>query len=314
MIKFGSILFRTEHTMKDYESVRRVAIESEKLGFDSVWLCDHFNPCHAPPHEPVLEAWTTLSALSSQTTRVRLGTLVLCNSYRYPQVLAKMASTLDVISNGRLEFGIGAGWYESEYEAYGIPFPKVSIRIKQLREAIQVIKKMWTEDEATFTGDYYRLKNAICDPKPVQQPHPPIWVAGLGEKLTLRIVAEFANGCNFWGVTPLQYKHKLHVLKQYCENIGRNSDDIQKSWSGVILITKDERELKARIHEFRACGLLSEEPDQNYLIGTAEDCLKRLKEYVDVGVTYFILNFMDVWESEPLQLFADNIISALRRK
>jgi len=299
--------------LKDYASVKEIASHSERLGFDSVWICDHFNPWHAPIHEPVLEGWTTLSALSSQTKKVRLGTLVLCNSYRYPQLLAKMASTLDVISDGRLEFGIGAGWYEYEYDAYGIPFPKTVVRLRQLREALQIITKLWTEESCSFNGQYYKLNGAICNPKPIQRPHPPIWVGGSGEKLTLKIVAEFADGCNIWGATPIQYKQKLDILKRHCENVGRDYDDIQKSWSGVVIIAEDDQALKERLREFRAKRLLTEQPDQNYLIGTVSECLEKLKQYVDVGVTYFILNFMDVWEPNPLQLFADNIISTLQR-
>jgi alkanesulfonate monooxygenase SsuD/methylene tetrahydromethanopterin reductase-like flavin-dependent oxidoreductase (luciferase family) len=227
--------------------------------------------------------------------------------------MAKMAATLDVISNGRLEFGIGAGWYEAEYTAYGISFPKTSVRIQQLREGIEIIKKMWTEEKATFDGKYYAVKDAICSPKPVQKPYPPIWIAGLGEKLTLRVVAEAADGCNFFGLTPDEYRHKSNVLRRHCLNVGREPDDIQKSWSGIILIAEDERELNDRIHEFKSNGVLVEDKVAGkHIMGTPEQCLEQVKQYVDAGVTYFILHFLDVWETKPLQLFADNVIRAFR--
>ena len=158
----------------DYPNVKRIASECEKLEFDSIWLYDHFYPLSPPFNKSVLESWTTLTALALETKAIRLGVLVTCNLFRHPSVLAKMSATVDVISGGRLQFGIGAGWYEEECLAYGIQFPKASVRIRRLRESVQIVKKMWTEEKSDFEGRYYRIKDAICEPKPVQKPHPPV--------------------------------------------------------------------------------------------------------------------------------------------
>jgi len=187
---------------REFEATKNVALQCEKLGFDSIWVYDHFITFPATT-QACFESWTTLSALATLTKNVGLGQIVTCNSYRYPSVLAKMGATLDVISNGRLNLGIGAGWYKLEYNAYGIPYPKDSVRIAQLREAVQIIKKMWTEDEPSFHGQYYTIDKAINSPKPIQKPHPPILIGGRGKKLTLGVMAEFADRCNFGGQSPL---------------------------------------------------------------------------------------------------------------
>jgi len=194
MIKFGVCIPQDGMT---YERIRNVALKGEELGFDSVWLFDHLQSFPQPGRDPFIECWTTLSALAEATRHIRLGSLVLNAQYRNPALLAKMAATLDNISNGRLEFGIGAGgtiraeWseklgYTAEYRAYGMDFPeKPSNRIYKLQETVQIIKKLWTEDKVTFEGKHYRVKNAFCYPKPVQKPYPPLWIGGAGEKLSV---------------------------------------------------------------------------------------------------------------------------------
>ena len=169
----------------DYITIEKIALNAEKIGFDSIWSSDHLFLHDKAEEINCMEAWTLLSALASKTNKLRLGTLVTCNSYRYPSILAKIASTVDSISNGRLEFGIGAGWKEIEYKAYGIPFPSVKERFDRLEEALQIIKLLWTEPKVTFTGRYYSIKDAFSAPKPVQNPHPPIFIGGTGEIRTL---------------------------------------------------------------------------------------------------------------------------------
>lgn len=221
-IRFGAILPLNQ---VNFTNLKSEALECEKLGFHAIWLSDHFFPfpLYGASSMPRLECWTSLSGLASVTKKLRLGTLVLCNSYREPSVLAKMASTLDNISNGRLEFGIGAGWFEAEYRAYGIPFENAPVRISRLREGIQVIKKMWTEENPRFEGKYYTIRDAFCNPKPVQEPHPPIWIGGSGEKLLLRVVAEFADGCNVAGWTgkPKDFKQKIAILEKTLSFYGK---------------------------------------------------------------------------------------------
>jgi len=206
LVKFGVYLPQVN---VDFNTVKNVTQECERLGFDSVWLFDHLM-AFGSPEDNVLECWTTLSALSAATRRIRLGTLVLCNSFRHPSVLAKMAATLDYISDGRLDFGIGAGWFRPEYEAYGIPFPKASLRISQLAESLEIIKRMWTAEKATYQGKYYGVKDAVCNPKPVQKPHPPVWVGVMiGKRRMFDIIARYADGWTISSLylpTPAEYR------------------------------------------------------------------------------------------------------------
>src|SRR5215218_6591101 len=192
-----------------------VAQLAEQLGYDSVWLYDHVHNVPRPAHEAVFECWTTIAAISQVTSRVRLGQMVGCNSYRMPSLLAKITATVDVISGGRLDWGIGAGWYENEYKGYGFDFPAPKVRIGMLRESVEIVKSMWTETETTYDGTYYKLERANCDPKPVQDPHPPIWIGGGGEQLTLRVVARHATHSNFGG-KPHEWAHKADVLRRHC--------------------------------------------------------------------------------------------------
>jgi F420-dependent oxidoreductase-like protein len=320
-----------------YSDVRSVATECEKLGFDSLWIYDHLLPVNAKYSEPVMECLTTLAALTSETKSLRLGTLVLCNSYRHPSVLAKIGATLDVISNGRLEFGIGAGWKKDEYQNYGVPFPDASIRIRQLRESVQIIKKMWTEDKATFKGEYYSITNAICEPKPIQKPHPPIWIGGQGEKLMLKVVAELADGCNFLQTTPEEYEQKLDVLKRHLLAYGKSMDEIQRSFTASLLIANDQQQVKKLTRRyvqnhfsFRSLSKMIHHPKRAFsfanefllkrkttrygIVGTPEQCIDQINEYVKLGVTYFMLNFPDVPDLTSLRLFAQRVMPTLKRE
>jgi F420-dependent oxidoreductase-like protein len=172
-----------------YETMTRVAQEADVLGYHSIWLYDHFHTVPTPTQEVTFECWTSTAALSRDTRRVRLGQMVTCNSYRNPALLAKIASTVDALSQGRLDFGIGAGWYEEEYVAYGYPFAGTHERLGRLREAVEIILAMWTQEEANFEGTYYQVSGAINQPKGVQKPHIPLLIGGGGEKVTLRLVA-----------------------------------------------------------------------------------------------------------------------------
>src|SRR6187200_417384 len=176
-----------------------IAQLAQRLGYDSVCVYDHVHNVPRPAHEAVFECWTTIAAISQRTTRLRLGQMVGCNGYRNPALLAKVTSTVDVISGGRLDWGVGAGWYEHEFRAYGYEFPAPKVRIGMLAESVQIVKAMWTEPDASFEGTYFTIDGAQCDPKPVQQPHPPVWIGGGGEQLTLRVVARHATHSNFGG-------------------------------------------------------------------------------------------------------------------
>ena len=285
----------------NFKYVKEVALQSEKLGFDSIWIYDHFfyegyRDIETEQVPDLLDCTTVMSALAALTNTVRIGSLVLCNSFRNPSLTAKIGATLDMISNGRLEFGIGAGWKKNEYIAYGYPFPSPAVRIAQLKEAVTIIKKMWTEEKPSFKGKYYEIKEALCEPKPVQKPHPPIWIGGEGEKLLLRVVAELADGCNWYG-TPEEYAHKLNVLKKHCAKVGRNSDEIKKSWTGELFLLSKGSNVKSNVEKYLASRKSAPEGDaraseyakyvRRNIAGTPDECISKIKEYVKLGVTRF---------------------------
>lgn len=211
-----------------YEFMTQVALKAERSGFHSVWLFDHFHMPGSPQalDYPLFECWTSTAALARDTRRIRIGQLVTNNSFRHPSLLAKMASTVDVLSHGRLTLGIGAGWYEPEYLAYGYPFPDTATRLKQLREALHILRAMWSEDEASFKGQYVQVQGAINQPKGVQKPHIPLLIGGKGEQVTLKLVARYGDACNLTHPTLEELEHKIAVITRYCEEIGRDVREI----------------------------------------------------------------------------------------
>lgn len=311
MIKFG---IQIAQEGLDYPSLKRIALGCEKLGFDSIWLYDHFYPLSPPLHQSILESWTALTALALETRAIRLGTLVTCNLFRHPSVLAKMSATIDIISGGRLEFGIGAGWYKEECLAYGIQFPKASVRIRRLKESVQIIKKMWTEGRLDFEGRYYRIRDAICEPKPVQKPHPPVWIGGKGEKLLLKVVAELGDYCNFSFCTPDEFRHKTEVLDKYCLSVGREISKVKKSLYSNVLIAVTERKVKRMIEKFAWKEVSTTEYVKRNIIGTPKQVSEGIEQYVDEGVSYFTLYFPDIKEIKPLSIFAHKVMPSFRER
>ncbi len=287
-----------------YKSVEKIALEGEKAGYDSIWSSDHFFLDDKSEDRNCMEAWTLLAALGAETERIRLGTLVTCNSYRHPAVLAKIAATVDVISNGRLFFGIGAGWKKIEYRAYGIPFPSLKGRMDRLEEAIQIIKLLWTEPKVTFKGEYYKIKDAFSAPKPVQKPMPPIMIGGGGEKRTLKMVAKYADYCNLWLVPDL--KHKLEVLKRHCENMGRDYKEVGKSlfaFAGVF-VTESEEELETHLTgrskrnniPIEKLKELFHKDAPGSWVGYPEEVIERFRFFTDLGFDYFQVTFPGIGE------------------
>jgi alkanesulfonate monooxygenase SsuD/methylene tetrahydromethanopterin reductase-like flavin-dependent oxidoreductase (luciferase family) len=232
--------------------------------------------------------------------------MVTCNSYRNPALLAKMASTVDALSHGRLDFGIGAGWYEEEYVAYGYPFAGTHERLERLREAVEIILAMWTQEEANFEGTYYQVRGAINQPKGVQKPHIPLLIGGGGEKVTLRLVAQYADACNIGGDIPT-IKHKLAVLKQHCEQLGRDYGSIKRTTLiDDCVIAETEADVLARLTPQERDNL--EELRQTWLIGTPEQIRERLGEYEEAGIQELVVRFVDAAQLEPLRLFARECI------
>ncbi|MGI9060800.1 MAG: LLM class F420-dependent oxidoreductase [Ktedonobacteraceae bacterium] len=284
-----------------YEAMTRVAQEAEALNFASVWLYDHFHTVPVPSQEVTFESWTSTAALTRDTKRVRIGQLVTCNGYRNPALLAKMASTVDVMSHGRLDFGIGAGWYEHEYRAYGYDYPDAPERLRYLREAIQVILAMWTQDEAVFEGKYYQVRGAINQPKGVQKPHIPLLIGGGGEKVTLKLVARYGDACNIGGDIPTIQK-KLAILKQHCETVGREYDSIRRTSSTICVIGATEEAAMATLNPPQRA--LVDTMRASALIGTSQTIRQRLAAYESAGIQELILWFPDAAKLESLRLFA----------
>jgi F420-dependent oxidoreductase-like protein len=291
------------------DSINKLATSAENNGFDSFWVMDHFHqiPMIGKPEEPMLESWTTLSVLAGLTTRIKLGTLVTDIVYRYPAILAKVAATLDVLSKGRLFMGIGAAWNEDESHAYGIHFPPVNERLSRLEEAIQIIRKMWTEEPtASFNGKYYQIRNAYCNPKPIQEPSPPILVGGSGERKTLKIVAKFADACNLFGSAET-VKRKLIILKEHCKNVGRDYDSILKTKLGVIVIDNETQVAENKIKQ-NFIGMPEEQIREFAIYGTPEDVLKQIELLEQVDIQYLIVDLEPSRELEALDVFANKII------
>ncbi len=287
-----------------------IAQRAEASGYDSVWVYDHFHNVPRPAGEAVFECWTTIAAISQLTSTVRLGQMVGCNSYRQPSVLAKITSTIDVISGGRLDWGIGAGWYENEYKGYGFEFQKPKDRLGMLRECVEIVTSMWTQPETTYAGKYYQLSRANCDPKPLQSPHPPIWIGGGGEQLTLRIVARHADYSNFGGV-PDEWARKREILKGHCAAVGRDEDTIGKTWSPEMCIRETEAELKA-MGSRSLWGDSFDKWQANGLVGTPEQICEKVQTYVDLGCTGFIPWCNDYPDTETMDLFAEKVMPSFR--
>jgi F420-dependent oxidoreductase-like protein len=293
-----------------WQTALEIAELIEDLGYDSIWLYDHFHNVPRPAHEAVFECWMTAAALSQATSRVRIGQMVGCNSYRNPSVLAKMTSTFDVMSGGRLDWGIGAGWYENEYKGYGFEFPAPKVRIGMLRESVEIVKSMWTQPETTYDGTYYKLERAHCDPKPLQDPHPPIWIGGGGEQLTLRVVARHADVSNFGG-KPHEWARKAEILKDHCKAVGRDYDEIRKTISGELMVRETEAEIDA-IGSKSLWGEPLESWKAGNLVGTPEQVAEKLQAYIDLGCTGFVPWCSDYPSTESLQLFAEKVIPQFR--
>lgn len=279
-----------------------IAVKAEELGFDSLWVYDHFHNVPRPAHEAVFECWTTMAAISQRTSKIRLGQMVGCNSYREPSVLAKITSTVDVISGGRLDWGIGAGWYENEYKGYGFEFKAPKDRIGMLRECVEIVRSMWTEEETSYDGKYYKMERAHCDPKPLQSPRPRILIGGGGEQLTLRVVARLADRSNFGG-TPEQFAAKCEILKQHCKAVGRDYDEIEKTISGEVMIRNSDEELRA-LGSKSLWGQPFDEWRAGSFVGTPDEVAEKIQRYIDLGCTGFFPWTADYPETETIELLA----------
>ena len=298
--------------VKQYEFSKSISVTADTIGFDSIYAYDHFIPFYSDDrNKNIFECFTLLSSLAAITERIKIGQIVTCNSYRNPSLMAKVLSTLDKISNGRVELGIGAGWYEQEYTAYGFDFPSNVSRIKQLDESLSIIKAMWKEKSTSFEGKYYRIKEAICNPKPIQKPNPIIMIGGSGEKYLLKVVAKHADRYNLFFGTTNEMKTKISLLKEYCNSIGRDYKEIQYSIVLPCIIKNTDKEVIEVLVQYKRKDKTLEQYLQYLVggitIGTPEKVLQGIKKYIDIGVTHFILHFIGLDET-TLRLFDAKVI------
>jgi len=302
-------LVEIQDPIEQYEAMTNVAKTADSIpGWDSIWVYDHFHTVPSPTLNTTFECWTITAALARDTHRVNIGQMVTCNGYRNPALLAKMASTVDVASHGRLYFGLGAGWYEHEWRAYGYGFPETRVRMGMFREACAIIHAMWTQDYPQFEGKYYQIDRPINEPKGVRKPHPSFWIGGGGEKVTLRLVAQYGNACNVGGGNVDVVRQKLGVLKQHCEELGRNYDEIIKSTSVNVHLIESEKDAEAATAKARGDQPL-EEYAKSFWVVTPEQFVERAQELIDAGINYFIIYIPRVaYEIERLIEFSEEIL------
>jgi probable F420-dependent oxidoreductase len=307
----------------DFEVIKEIALIADRDGYNSIGVHDHlYNPQGSSPGgkemperfgRAVLEGWTTLSALSTITSRARLTNAVLCNLFRYPSVLAKMAATLDVISNGRFNLAIGAGWLRGECKAYGIPWKPYNTRLEMLRESIQLIKKLWTEQEVTFLGKHYQLDKAVLNPKPVQKPHPPIILGGSSENI-MKLVVEEADGWDVdTGVCPFEmFRQRFVQLEDYCSELGRNVGSIRISVNATPFLAQsvsEARKLAAIWAEYVGMNLEDYISSKAVWLGTAEDMVSSAEKWFEAGINH--INFLLPHDAQYARNFTREMANAL---
>ena len=292
---------------QQWNTIVESAKKLENLNYESVWVYDHFHTVPKPTQDPTYECWTLMSALSQTTSKVRLGQMCTCNSYRNPAYLTKVASNIDVISGGRLEYAIGAGWYDHEYKAYGYEYPSDGERLKMLEESLIIYKLMTTEETPEFQGKYYSISGAINQPKPIQKPYPPLWVCGGGEKVTLKLLAKYGDYGN-WDVDVDGFKHKSVILKQHCEDQNRDYETIGRTLHTNVVIGEDKADLDNKIKKLAAYSNI---PEENFykrpLIGVKDEVFEKLDEYENEGCSYLIAYIPDIVWGNTAEILAEKI-------
>ncbi|HRB99050.1 MAG TPA: LLM class F420-dependent oxidoreductase [Dermatophilaceae bacterium] len=302
----------------------------ENPQWESIWVYDHFHTVPVPSAEATHEAWTLMAAFAASTARVRLGQMCTCMAYRNPAYLAKVAATVDVISGGRAEMGIGAGWYEHEWRAYGYGFPSAGDRLGALRDGVEIFRQMWTTGSATHAGRYYTVDGAICAPRPLQGTVAPgsaangipLWVAGGGEKKTLRIAAEYADYTNFDGA-PEGFAAKSEILRGHCADVGRDFGEITRSANYNVVIGETETDVEDRLQwmaeHFRRAGVPERILEGQLAsmrtqpaVGTIEQVIERLRGLQALGMTYAICYFQEAaYDTTGITTFENAVIPEL---
>ena len=300
-VEFGVTLPQIKRT---WQETRTAAEEIEKLGFHSVWFNDHLYGVPMP-QLPIMEAWTALSAVAAVTSRVQLGTLVSPVGFRNPALLAKMAATLDQISGGRVIVGLGGGWFEQEFRGYGMDFPPLRQRLEQLDEAVQLMRRMWTEEQVTFEGKHFRTDAVYCEPKPVRRP--PVLIGGGGEKVLMRLVAKHADIWNNLAVHQDQLGRKIEVLRAHCRTLERTPATLVISQQTMVIIGRDDEDARAKTEKAQRIygGHMG-----SGIAGTPEQCIEHIRELQALGCSLLIIEFFGRDIREPARLFADKVMPA----
>jgi F420-dependent oxidoreductase-like protein len=293
-----------------WERSKEIAGIAERAGYDHLWVYDHVETVPRREATHVFEAFTMLAAIAQHTSTIKLGQLVTCSSYRNAGLLAKEAACVDVYSGGRLILGLGAGWYEREYQAYGYPYMAAGARLDVLEETLQVVKRLWTEETVTFSGKYLDFDGAYCDPKPIQK-LPPIWVGGGGEKKTLRIAARYADATN-WQTGLTGFVHKSQVLREHCEAEGRAFESIVRTHGPDCRLFDSEADLRRWLDSPGGGSLWGRGNPDEYVrdnfVGTVDQVAEQVQGYVDAGCAEFVLWFRDYPSSESLERFAGEVV------
>jgi F420-dependent oxidoreductase-like protein len=308
-------------TKDQWQVMRDLAQFADQGPWESIWVFDHFHTVPVPTDEATHEAWTLMAAFGATTDRVRLGQMCTCMGYRNPAYLAKVAATVDAVSGGRVEMGIGGGWYEHEWNAYGYGFPSAGERLGMLDEGVQIMRELWTSGTTTLVGKHYQVQGAICRPLPLQRGGIPMWIAGGGEKKTLRIAAKYAQYTNFYG-TPDVFRRKSEILAQHCTDVGTDFDAITRSSNYNVVIGESDKDVQDKlawiIDHYQP--LIPPDELERYkdlyrngpLVGTVEQIVERLNEANDMGMTYAICNFIDAaYDRSSIELFQSKVIPAL---
>ena len=291
----------------EWETILNSATKIEKLSFESLWVYDHFHTVPTPSIQPTYECWTLMSALSQSTENIRLGQMCTCNSYRHPSYLTKVASNIDVMSNGRLEFAIGAGWYDQEYTAYGYDYPSAGVRLKMLEEAIKIYIEMSTKEKGNFEGKYYKIKDAINEPKPLQKPYPPLWVCGGGEKVTLKLLAKYGDYGN-WDVDIDGFINKSNILKKHCESVERNYEDIIRTLHTNVIIGENKSDLEKKIKKISVDTNIPESYFYDRpLVGLKDEVFDTLESFESVGCKYLIAYVPDIVWGNTLDILSEKL-------
>jgi len=315
MIRFGLDLTIWPWRYKSFDEIFRISSLAEKFGLDSLWFSDHL--MYTVPGEGSLEPFSSLSAVASRTERIALGTKVICASFRHPGLVAKIGVTLDIISHGRLILGIGAGWYKREFDAYGIPYEG---RVSRMREVVEIVKKLWTEDSVDYEGETYKLKGAVCSPKPVQKPHPPIWVAAEGPRM-LKIAAEIGDGWITVNPKVNDFRRKWGLIQDHAAKVGRDGSEIETAcymyaslaWTSEEAWRIAERDILPERRRAMNPDLSLRELGEVCLIGDPEEWMSRIEDYIEAGARHIIVKMVPL-DQERLRLYAEKVIPYLKEQ